>query len=487
MSVNKWQRILVSASGIYVELLIGAIAMFVWSHTFPGTLHSIALNAAAISTVSTVIFNANPLIKFDGYYIFSDLIEVPNLQETSSRCLSRSAAWCLGFSLEKDVFSPKSGRHWFASYAVLSFIYRWFILAVILWTIHQVVLPYRVESATGIWATVVMAMMSWQLFRQGKSVVESRKPGQHNFRRLVISSVVVSLALVVLFFVPLRLHHRASVYVELQEPITIYTSTGGTVVSVQSKAGEMVRENDTILVLENPEIEDKLRLLVEQRDLTSSAIRTFESVGNHSKLAIMQKELLSLERRIREIKPLIDALSLRAPHSGVVYDGQFEPPAVHSVQKTLNWSGWLLDSRNEGAFLPAGTLVAKVSSTRQCEAILYVDQDVLEDIAIDQMVTIRLDAFPDIDLQGTVVDISASGVDEIAPIASQQFGGRLPTVAKRDGSQGSEVKLFQIAVAIDTTVPITPGMRGRAKLLLNERSMAAWGYRLLRNTFYFRF
>ena len=76
---SKWQRILVAAAGMYVEIFIGAVAALVWIHSAPGLVNQLALNVLILSTITTILFNANPLMRFDGYYILSDLIEIPNL------------------------------------------------------------------------------------------------------------------------------------------------------------------------------------------------------------------------------------------------------------------------------------------------------------------------------------------------------------------------------------------------------------------------
>ena len=76
---SKWRRALVGAAGMLTEILIAAVFIVVWVAAEPGWLRAIAFNVGLSAGVSTVIFNANPLLRFDGYYILSDLIEVPNL------------------------------------------------------------------------------------------------------------------------------------------------------------------------------------------------------------------------------------------------------------------------------------------------------------------------------------------------------------------------------------------------------------------------
>src|SRR5258706_426570 len=81
---SKWQRVFVGAGGMIFELFVAAICAFIWKYTDPTTLVSkLAYNAMFIATVTTILFNANPLLRYDGYYILSDLLEIPNLRQQS--------------------------------------------------------------------------------------------------------------------------------------------------------------------------------------------------------------------------------------------------------------------------------------------------------------------------------------------------------------------------------------------------------------------
>lgn len=105
---SKWKRVLVGLAGMIVELFVVAIAMFIWANTGPGTWHSLAYNMIFVASVSTLVFNLNPLLRFDGYYILSDLLEIPNLAQRAGRQLRYLAERWL-FGLEKET-SPANSR-----------------------------------------------------------------------------------------------------------------------------------------------------------------------------------------------------------------------------------------------------------------------------------------------------------------------------------------------------------------------------------------
>src|SRR5882672_1759850 len=137
---NKWARVFVGAGGMIIELFVAAILAFVWINTAPGTLiNGLALNAMLIASFSTIIFNANPLLRYDGYYILSDLLEIPNLRY-------RSTEYTVGL-IKRHLFKVKSSqplppvgqRVWLVLYAISSSIYRMFVgIMIILMVWNQV-------------------------------------------------------------------------------------------------------------------------------------------------------------------------------------------------------------------------------------------------------------------------------------------------------------------------------------------------------------
>jgi putative peptide zinc metalloprotease protein len=90
MLPNRWHRAAIGAAGMYVELVLASIACFIWWFTVPGPLNYICLNVMFVSSVSTVMFNANPLLRYDGYYILSDVLEIPTCGKKPARSQSQA-------------------------------------------------------------------------------------------------------------------------------------------------------------------------------------------------------------------------------------------------------------------------------------------------------------------------------------------------------------------------------------------------------------
>ncbi len=112
MLPNRWHRAAIGAAGMYVEVVLASICTFIWWFTEPASmLNHICLNIMFVSSVSTMLFNANPLLRYDGYYILSDVMEIPNLRQKATKILTRKLGdWCLGLEEPEDPFLPKRNQ-----------------------------------------------------------------------------------------------------------------------------------------------------------------------------------------------------------------------------------------------------------------------------------------------------------------------------------------------------------------------------------------
>ena len=110
---NKWHRIIISSAGIYVELIIAAIATFIWWNTpTQPFIHNLSLSLMVVCSVSTVVFNANPLMRYDGYYVLADWLEIPNLRERSNRFVSNLfLEHCLGIEVQPEEYMATVAAH----------------------------------------------------------------------------------------------------------------------------------------------------------------------------------------------------------------------------------------------------------------------------------------------------------------------------------------------------------------------------------------
>ena len=146
---NKWKRIWISAAGIYVECFLASIATFVWCYSEPGLLNSLSMATMFICSINTILFNANPLLRYDGYYVMADWLEIPNLRIKSTQFFAYLIQEkVLGLEIPVQSYMPKSRRYLFVTYAIASYLYRWVVTFSILFFLSQVLKPYKLQSVS---------------------------------------------------------------------------------------------------------------------------------------------------------------------------------------------------------------------------------------------------------------------------------------------------------------------------------------------------
>lgn len=127
---RRGARVVVSAAGIAVELALAAVAAAVWLAVQPGLVRDLAFTVLLICSVSTLLFNGNPLLRLDGYHVMADALNLPNLAARSGAWWSAAAMWALhGRDAPPPVPLAAGERKWLVAYAPLSWAYRIVLLA----------------------------------------------------------------------------------------------------------------------------------------------------------------------------------------------------------------------------------------------------------------------------------------------------------------------------------------------------------------------
>ena len=255
---DKKQRVTVGAAGIAVEIFLGSLALLTWLNVQPGSVHAIAYNVILISGVSTLLFNGNPLLRFDGYYVLADLVEIPNLGARSNKYLGYLCQRYLFKS--KDAESPAQStgeKNWFVFYGIASFIYRMFIMfAIILYIGGKF---FIVGVALAIWATVTQLLVP--LGKNMKFLFTSPKLKQNRARALTVSAVVVSILGAFLFAMPAPHWTRIEGVTWPSEKSQVRANVDGFIVKVLAPAGTKVQQGDNIIEANDPFLLARVDLL----------------------------------------------------------------------------------------------------------------------------------------------------------------------------------------------------------------------------------
>lgn len=309
----KWHRIIVGAAGIMVELLIASIALLYWASAESGSARDIAFNLAIIGGVSTLFFNGNPLLRFDGYYILSDLIEIPNLASRSNQYLGYLIRrYMFGLLASRSPITADGERCWFIGYGITSGFYRLFVsFTIALWVATQFFIIGVILAAWALITQVFYPALS-QFFALIPEVMRANKIRQFSFVSCAfIALVVLSLT------VPIPHSTFAKGIIILPENALIRAESEGIVTAVQADNGIHVRAGTPLLTLENLPLQTKLEVLhAKQKELRARQKAVI--LNDRTQSAIFNGELDILETEISEVRNKIQNLTIKSPLSGIL-------------------------------------------------------------------------------------------------------------------------------------------------------------------------
>jgi putative peptide zinc metalloprotease protein len=309
---SKARRATVAAAGMTVEVFLAAIAFWIWLAAEPGVVRALAYNALMIGGVTTLLFNANPLLRFDGYYILSDLIEIPNLGTRANRTVGewiRRRAFGLR-ELEPEPTAPGE-RAWLVGYAVASFAYRILVLAaIVLWIMGQHFLAGVLLG--GFAAVGWFGIPAW---RGAQHLLASPQLRRVRGRALGVVGGGAALAAGLLALAPVPLRTRAEGVVWLPEEAHVRAGTDGFVARIVAAPGVWVRPGDLLVELRDPALEAELRTLgarVRELEARRDAERTRSRVAEQLTL----EELHYARRALARARERADELALRSRSAG---------------------------------------------------------------------------------------------------------------------------------------------------------------------------
>lgn len=248
---KKRDRVLVGAAGMLVELCLAAGAFYAWLWLQPGTARAVAYDVAVLASVTTVLFNANPLLRYDGYYIVSDLLEIPNLSQRAARYWGYLIErWILRHPEPTSPVMAPGEALWFGLYAPLSFTYRIFVLFTI--SLFVAIKYFAVGVFIALWS--IVAVLGVPLFRGIVALrrmmvdVQTRAGG-----KLVLIGALTAVA-ALLFVVPLPHHTQVEGVIWLPESGVLRAQYSGFIRRVSLQNGTQIAAGVEAMSLSDPEL-----------------------------------------------------------------------------------------------------------------------------------------------------------------------------------------------------------------------------------------
>ncbi|MCE9605248.1 MAG: HlyD family efflux transporter periplasmic adaptor subunit [Planctomycetia bacterium] len=492
---RRWQRVVVGAAGMMAELLLASISLLLWNGSEPGFFHSLCLQITVVCSVATVLFNGNPLLRYDGYFILSDFVGITNLGEQADAALqNRLSNWFFGPSpLDDERLLPPRRRAWLPWYAAISAIYKIIVTIGILWLLRPLLAPHGLTIVADLLAVAVMfSAVVVPTVRGAKRIRARVRNQQFDGRRFFVRAGGCAVVIGGLMLWPWTYRVSAPAIVRWEDARTILVTTPGRLVEAATE-GAFVRHGATIAKLENLEIEREIVQLRGDLRLKTQMIehlerRRVDDPAAGEQLPAAREVLEAVTRRLRLRETEASRLTITAPVDGFVLSlpaAQTQPelPKLDATADAVPDSyDSPLDRKRRGRYIGVGAALCAVGDAQHVEASLMVDERDIEFVRSGDPVRLQFDASGSAVLEGSVVEIAERTLED-AP-AELLAAGRLPMDTDSTGKRRTTATYFQVRVRLDPAGPRPPlDAIGQAKIETAPQSFLRRSLRWLSGTF----
>lgn len=310
---SRFQRMLVGVSGVLSELAVAAVAALVWAHTAPGVVNALAYNVIFVASISTMLFNLNPLMRFDGYHMLVDFLDVPNLFQRSREQLKYlGERWILGLKTANPVARTSNEAVMLPLYGVVSLGYWVLLMSTIIFFIAEQYLDLGVVLAWILFFSVVVL----PLFKLGKYLLTSPRLTHHRTRALATSVGILLVTVGLLAGIPMPDRVRVKGVLQATHSRELYSDSGGALVQLLARPGAWVQAGQPLVRLENPELVFEIQSTRQQRvQLLAQELQAVSGVV--ANLEPLQRQRQAVEQKLTELLRQEQALTLLAPIEGI--------------------------------------------------------------------------------------------------------------------------------------------------------------------------
>jgi putative peptide zinc metalloprotease protein len=411
---DRYLRMGIALAGIYTEIIIASIAALIWCNSHPGWIHELSLQVALVCSVATLLFNANPLMKYDGYFVLCDWLNTQNLRERSF--------WAMDQLLES---SPNRTETLAMSFGLTIY----FIAS----SLNRLVMLFGIASM------VYYVALQWQLAGLGLGMIvlyllcngvvslaawsQTQSSASESARRLSwLGWTAVGLLVSTAVNLPLPNRVQTTGNFQIGEQQAVYASMTGRISSnIQSDTAQAVQANTVLMVLQNDAINDSIselqtrKLQIDQK-LTTLERLAFVDARVIDNIPLLQQQKRFLERQLEERNEELQRLKIVAPASGAFVSAMAKPPEklenpldiALGVQPNMTHAesnAWT-DKPSIGRILERGSVVGWVVTNDLATVQCTLTEEQVAGVSIGSQVRIRLMQHPDWIWNGRVSELS---------------------------------------------------------------------------------
>jgi putative peptide zinc metalloprotease protein len=318
---SKYQRMLVGAAGILTEIFLAALAMIVWTLVEPGAVRAVAFNVMLLAGVSTILFNGNPLLRFDGYYVLADWLEIPNLGMRANRQL--------GYVLKRFVLNidgeqaPARSRRegaWLVSYSVASFSYRMMVMIGI--ALFVASKAFVIGVILALWAVYGF------LIQPAINILKVLKTDEEMIRRrprLFLTGGGFTAALLwAVFLLPFPRSTVTEGVLWMPDKASIYARTRGVVDQLLVEDGESVTPDTALIRMVNPELETDIDVTRARMKELQARYNVAQAAGETTEYQLIEEEFELSKNELQRLVEEQQSLLISSHASGVFHYAQAE-------------------------------------------------------------------------------------------------------------------------------------------------------------------
>ncbi len=463
---DKRKRMLVGAAGIMAELFLAGLALFVWLNVETGIVRDIAFDVMLIGGISTVLFNGNPLLRFDAYYVLADAIEIPNLGQRSIQYYGYLVQrYLFGLADTHSPVSARGERGWFLIYGPSSCVYRVVVLfAIVLFVAEKFLI---VGVLLGLLAIAVQLINP--LARQLAFVIGNPMLRGHRSRALTVVGTLGGGLIAGLFLVPVPSSTYAQGIVWLPEHAQVRAAADGFVSRILAEHNAPVRSGDPLFEIEEPLLEARVRALEwELRELNARYDAQF--LADRTEAGILSDQVNRARADLEQVREEAGELTVRSAAAGVF----LVPRAEHMP----------------GRFVHKGDVLGYVTDLSVPTVRVVVGQGQVGLVRQHtRAVKVRLPERPWDTVAGTVRREVPSATSALPSRALGTPGGGLIAIdpADPEGLRAlDEIFLFEVELPAHVH-PARIGARAHVRFEHGKEPLAQQWYRSLRQLFLRRF
>jgi len=454
---SRWHRIAVGAGGMIFELAAAAVAVLVWLNTQPGELvNQIAYYTIFSASVATVVFNANPLMKFDGYYMLSDYLGIPNMMQRSGKLLTGLCQKHLYRLKNVRPVTDLPGEWWtLLCFGVLSQVYRVVIfLSITMFLLGQ---WFGVGLVLAVWTVA-----AWALMPLGKLVhwlASSSQIAEHRLRAVVTTLAVAAGLLALVSVVRVPDWRRATGVVEARQRSGVFAPAEGFVDDVRVTLGQAVRKGEVLATLVSPELAARTDLARAELADVQAQLRASRAQSEPAAERVFSTRVKQAKDELDELVKQAGELAVLAPMDGVIVSN--DPRGMLGARLTKGQALCEL-------VLPGDVLVHAVLAQGEAAWLFDLPPE-------QRLVKMRLASDLATALEGQVEEIMPAG-QRLLPHAALGYGGGGMAALEPDDKSGRRTTSPMFTVRIgggEALAGALPGQRVYLRFTLPGRSIAA--------------